>query len=117
MVTMSARKDREQPCQNLKTMFCHLQVCMCHLANIEPVFTVIFEFCVSVCVYIINKGNDGQKRQRLELAGRENRSPKPSSSRPITELQTKPDTPMVPSVRSRVQLLTQKQDGNQLFFH
>lgn len=60
--------------------------------------------------------NDGQKRRRLESAGRENHSPKPSSSGRIIELQTKPDTPMVPSVRSRVQLLTQKRDGSEPFF-
>ncbi|KAM4572183.1 anillin, actin binding protein 2 isoform 2-T2 [Odontesthes bonariensis] len=56
--------------------------------------------------------NDGQKRRRLEAAGQENRSPKPSSSGRLTELETKPDTPMVPSVRSRVQLLTQRRDGD-----
>lgn len=90
---------------------------MCHLAKIQPVFAVIFEFCVSLCIYIIIKGNDDRKRQRLELTGRENRSPNPSSSGTITELQPKPDTPIVPSVRSRVQLLTQKQDGNHLFLN
>ena len=56
--------------------------------------------------------NDGQKRRRLEAAGQENRSPNPSSSGRIAELETKPDTPMVPSVRSRVQELTQRRGGN-----
>ncbi|XP_078805113.1 anillin, actin binding protein 2 isoform X3 [Oryzias latipes] len=57
------------------------------------------------------ENNDGQKRPRLELAGRENQSPKSSSSRRLAELQTKPDTPIVPSVRSRVQLFTQRKEG------
>ncbi|XP_028441724.1 anillin, actin binding protein 2 isoform X6 [Perca flavescens] len=55
--------------------------------------------------------NDGQKRRRLEAAGQENRSPKPSSSVRQAEVETKPDTPMVPSVRSRVQQLTQRREG------
>ncbi|XP_038561792.1 anillin isoform X7 [Micropterus salmoides] len=59
--------------------------------------------------------NDGQKRRRLEAAGEENRSPKPSSSGRLAELDTKPDTPMVPSVRSRVQQLSQRREGNPTF--
>ncbi|XP_068579935.1 anillin, actin binding protein 2 [Cebidichthys violaceus] len=55
--------------------------------------------------------NDGQKRRRLEAAGRENHSPKASSSGRLAELDAKPDTPMVPSVRSRVQQLTQRREG------
>ncbi|XP_068170239.1 anillin, actin binding protein 2 isoform X2 [Antennarius striatus] len=55
--------------------------------------------------------NDGQKRRRLEASGRENRSPKPSSSARLAELEAKPDTPIVPSVRSRVQQLSQRRDG------
>ncbi|XP_076589827.1 anillin, actin binding protein 2 [Chaetodon auriga] len=55
--------------------------------------------------------NDGQKRRRLGAAGQENRSPKPSSSLREAELETKPDTPMVPSVQSRIQQLTQRRDG------
>ncbi|XP_035859223.1 anillin isoform X11 [Sander lucioperca] len=55
--------------------------------------------------------NDGQKRRRLEATGQENRSPKPSSSVRRAEVDTKPDTPMVPSVRSRVQQLTQRREG------
>ncbi|XP_035498388.2 anillin isoform X5 [Scophthalmus maximus] len=51
--------------------------------------------------------NDGQKRRRLEAAGQENQSPIPSSSGRLAELGMKPDTPMVPSVWSRVQQLTQ----------
>ncbi|KAL3062131.1 hypothetical protein OYC64_010107 [Pagothenia borchgrevinki] len=54
--------------------------------------------------------NDGQKRRRLEAAGQENCSPKPSSGRKA-ERETKPDTPMVSSVRSRVQQLTQRREG------
>ncbi|XP_039989192.1 anillin isoform X6 [Xiphias gladius] len=53
--------------------------------------------------------NNGQKRRRLEAAGQENCSPKPSDC--LAELGTKPDTPMVPSVRSRVQQLTQRREG------
>ncbi|XP_063733144.1 anillin, actin binding protein 2 isoform X6 [Eleginops maclovinus] len=56
------------------------------------------------------EGNDGQKRRRLEAAGQENRSPRPSSGRKA-ELMAKPDTPMVSSVRSRVQQLTQRREG------
>lgn len=67
-------------------------------------------------MFIMYKGKDGQKRRRLESAGRENHSPKPSSSGHQIELQTKSDTPMVPSVCSRVQLLTQKRDGSQPVF-
>ncbi|XP_060892312.1 anillin, actin binding protein 2 isoform X9 [Labrus mixtus] len=62
-------------------------------------------------VFISSEESDGQKRRRLEAAGQENRSPKHSSSGRLLELETKPDTPMVPSVRSRVHLLTQRQDG------
>ncbi|MED6248709.1 hypothetical protein ATANTOWER_003890, partial [Ataeniobius toweri] len=54
---------------------------------------------------------DGLKRRRLEAAGRENQSPGLASSRLLAELQPKPDTPIIPSVRSRVQLLTQRNDG------
>ncbi|XP_033978090.1 anillin isoform X7 [Trematomus bernacchii] len=54
--------------------------------------------------------NDGQKRRRLEAAGQENCSPKPSFGRKA-ERETKPDTPMVSSVRSRVQQLTQRREG------
>ncbi|XP_053175935.1 anillin [Scomber japonicus] len=55
--------------------------------------------------------NDGQKRRRLEAAGQENRNPKPSSSRRLADLDMKPDTPIVPSVRSRVEQLTQRREG------
>ncbi|XP_029951584.1 anillin-like [Salarias fasciatus] len=53
---------------------------------------------------------DGQKRRRVEAAGRENRSSNPSSAR-LVEAKTKPDTPIVPSVRSLVQQLSQRGDG------
>ncbi|XP_071345467.1 anillin, actin binding protein 2 isoform X2 [Trachinotus anak] len=62
-------------------------------------------------VFSPSEVNDGQKRRRLDAAGQENRSPKPSSSGCLVELGTKPDTPMVPSVRSRVQQLTQRREG------
>uniref|UniRef100_A0A3Q1B0I6 PH domain-containing protein n=1 Tax=Amphiprion ocellaris TaxID=80972 RepID=A0A3Q1B0I6_AMPOC len=62
-------------------------------------------------VFSATEANDGQKRRRLEASGQENRSPKPSSSGRLAELEMKPDTPMVPSVRSRVQQLTQRRDG------
>lgn len=115
MVKKSRRKDREHPCQTLKTMFC-LQVC----AILPKPTSVCSHYILSMLLFmfIMYKGKDGQKRRRLESAGRENHSPKPSSSGRQIELQTKPDTPMVPSVRSRVQLLTQKRGGNnfKLFF-
>lgn len=68
-----------------------------------------------IFLFNVSDVNDGQKRRRLEAAGQENRSPKPSSSGRQAELETKPDTPMVPSVRSRVQQLTQRRDGNPIF--
>ncbi|XP_028304567.1 anillin, actin binding protein 2 isoform X4 [Gouania willdenowi] len=55
---------------------------------------------------------DGQKRRRLEATGQENRTPKTTfSSGRLLELQTKPDTPIVPSVHSRVLQLSQSIDG------
>ncbi|XP_075931549.1 anillin, actin binding protein 2 isoform X5 [Anarhichas minor] len=66
-------------------------------------------------VFSPSEVDDGQKRRRLEAAGQENRSPKASSSGRLAELDTKPDTPMVPSVRSRVQQLTQRREGNPTF--
>lgn len=68
-----------------------------------------------VILFYISEANDNQKRRRLEAAGQENRSPKPSSSGRFVELETKPDTPIVPSVRSRVQQLSQRRDGNHIF--
>ncbi|KAG7231044.1 hypothetical protein INR49_025074 [Caranx melampygus] len=62
-------------------------------------------------VFSSSEVNDGQKRRRLEAAGQENRSPKPSTSGRSVELGTKPDTPIVSSVRSRVQQLTQRREG------
>ncbi|XP_035013143.1 uncharacterized protein si:dkey-30c15.10 isoform X3 [Hippoglossus stenolepis] len=53
---------------------------------------------------------DGQKRRRLDAAGQENRSPKPSSSGRLAELGIKADTPMVPSVQSRVHQLTHRRE-------
>ncbi|KAM3870020.1 anillin, actin binding protein 2 [Diretmus argenteus] len=55
--------------------------------------------------------NDSQKRRRLERAGQENRSPEPSSSGRSAELEMRPDTPAIASVRSRVQQLTQRREG------
>ncbi|KAM9854734.1 anillin, actin binding protein 2 [Aulostomus maculatus] len=55
--------------------------------------------------------NDGQKRRRLEAEGQENRSPQPSTSARLDELNIKPDTPVVPSVRSRVLQLSQRREG------
>ncbi|XP_021174680.2 uncharacterized protein si:dkey-30c15.10 isoform X1 [Fundulus heteroclitus] len=54
---------------------------------------------------------DGLKRRRLEAAGQENQTPELPSSERRAEFLAKPDTPMIPSVRSRVQLLTQRKDG------
>lgn len=67
---------------------------------------------MNICLFNVSEVNDGQKRRRLEAAGQENRFPKPSSSGRLAELETKPDTPIVPSVRSRVQQLTQRREGN-----
>ncbi|KAM4619187.1 anillin, actin binding protein 2 [Polymixia lowei] len=58
-----------------------------------------------------SKMNDGQKRRRLERAGQENRSPIPSSSGRSAEQELKPDTPAIPSIRSRVHQLTQRREG------
>ncbi|KAM8862099.1 anillin, actin binding protein 2 isoform 4-T4 [Synchiropus picturatus] len=55
--------------------------------------------------------NDGQKRRRLDVAGQENCSPKVSSSGRLAELKKRQDTPIVPSVRSRLEQLTQKHTG------
>ncbi|KAM9808097.1 anillin, actin binding protein 2 [Neosynchiropus ocellatus] len=52
--------------------------------------------------------NDAQKRRRLDVAGQENCSPKLSSSGRLAELKIRQDTPIVPSVRSRLEQLTQK---------
>lgn len=74
-------------------------------------------WCFNACTFVfvhfceISEVNDGQKRRRLEPAGQENRSPKPSSSGRLDELKMKQDTPMVPSVQSRVQQLTQRRQG------
>uniref|UniRef100_A0A3Q3IM81 PH domain-containing protein n=1 Tax=Monopterus albus TaxID=43700 RepID=A0A3Q3IM81_MONAL len=54
--------------------------------------------------------NDGQKRRRLEAPGQENHSPTQSNSVHPAEQGKKPDTPMVPSVCSRVQQLTQRRE-------
>ncbi|XP_062419137.1 anillin, actin binding protein 2 isoform X2 [Pungitius pungitius] len=54
------------------------------------------------------EGNDEKKRRRLEVAGW---SPKPSSSGLQAEFYSKPDTPMVPSVRSRIQQLSRRREG------
>lgn len=82
---------------------------------IEYVYILTAVFIVFFFLSDVSEVNDGQKRRRLGGAGQENRSPKPSSSLRQAELDTKPDTPMVPSVRSRVQQLTQRRDGNPTF--
>ncbi|XP_026168004.1 anillin, actin binding protein 2 isoform X4 [Mastacembelus armatus] len=55
--------------------------------------------------------NDGHKRQRLDRAGQENHSPKRFKSGHLAEQAIKPDTPIVPSIRSRVQQLTRRREG------
>lgn len=56
----------------------------------------------------LSEEKDGQKRRRLEVSSRENWSPKPSSSLArCLELEVKPDTPALPSVRQ----LIQKREG------
>ncbi|XP_029378850.1 anillin, actin binding protein 2 isoform X2 [Echeneis naucrates] len=62
-------------------------------------------------VLFSSEENDGQKRQCLEAPGLENHSPNPYNSGRLVELGTKPDTPVIPSVRSRVQQLTQRREG------
>lgn len=69
-------------------------------------------FVQYIFLFNVSEVNDGQKRRRLEAAGQENCIPKSTSSGRLAELETKPDTPIVPSVRSRVQQLTQRRDGN-----
>uniref|UniRef100_A0A3Q3W9S9 PH domain-containing protein n=1 Tax=Mola mola TaxID=94237 RepID=A0A3Q3W9S9_MOLML len=59
----------------------------------------------------LSDSEDNVFLRRFEAADQENRSPKPSSSGCHPALEKKPDTPIVPSVRSRVQQLTQRQDG------
>ncbi|KAL0968257.1 hypothetical protein UPYG_G00264380 [Umbra pygmaea] len=62
--------------------------------------------------------SDFQKRRRLEVLGEENFCPnKKSSSRNqlrSAEIEVKPDTPAIYSVRSRVQQLTQGREGGPL---
>lgn len=120
-LSVSTWRDREPLCQILRTMFSHHQVCLsvypCSSASSQyswhicNSFSVIYLPLLIVLVYI-SEVNDGQKRRRLGVAGQENRSPKPSTSGRLFELGTKPDTPIVPSVHSRVQQLTQRRDGN-----
>lgn len=86
----------------ISSVLLHFHSCLCSY--------VLWCFCIFLSD--ASEVNDGQKRRRLEASGQENRSPKPSSSGRIAELETKPDTPMVPSVRSRVQELTQRRGGN-----
>lgn len=76
--------------------------------------TYVFSCNLKLWSYV-SEGKDGQKRQRLEAAGQENHSPKHSSSGHHPEPGTKPDTPIVPSVRSRVLQLTQRRGGNPVF--
>lgn len=68
--------------------------------------------------YPVLEVNDVQKRRRLKLLGEENVSPnKSSSSRDhlcCAELEVKPDTPALCSVRSRVQQLTQRREGKRI---
>lgn len=85
------------------------------LCLLKNAYTVVLGFHVpasSFFFFCFSEVRDGQKRRRLEAAGQENQTPKPSTSRRLVEQETKPDTPMVPSIRSRVLQLTQRQDGN-----
>lgn len=50
-----------------------------------------------------SEGKDEQKRRRLESSSQENWSPKPSSLGRSLELEVKPDTPAIPSVRQLIQ--------------
>jgi len=124
---MPTRRGRENLCQIQMIISSQHQVCLClylHILIITHdfhIFTKVFAgisfrdlhlFFLTSFVFVVSEVSDGQKRRRLEAAGQENWSPKPSSSGRLAELETKPDTPMVPSVRSRVQLLTQRRDGN-----
>ncbi|XP_046889394.1 anillin [Hypomesus transpacificus] len=51
----------------------------------------------------ISEGKDEQKRRRLESSSQENWSPKPSSLGRSLEMEIKPDTPAIPSVRQLIQ--------------
>ncbi|KAL1257096.1 hypothetical protein QQF64_012641 [Cirrhinus molitorella] len=54
------------------------------------------------------------KKRRLAAGGEENLDPRKSPSRTgsrLTELEVKPDTPAIASIRSRVQQLSQRRDG------
>ena len=69
--------------------------------------------CIYHHVCVLGK-HDGQKRRRLESAGQENRSPTPSVSGRRAELEVKPDTPAITSVRSRLELLSQTHEGEKV---
>lgn len=89
-----------------------------HIPSSLGLFHILWlMLCLCLSQFFLSEMNDGQKRRRLEAAGQENRSPKPSSSGRIAELEMKPDTPMVPSIRSRVQQLTRRQDGKTESLH
>ncbi|MEQ2158233.1 hypothetical protein GOODEAATRI_010193 [Goodea atripinnis] len=78
----------------------------------NQIFVIVLCKCLTPVRFALSGIKDGLKRRRLEAAGRENQSPELASSRLLAEFQPKPDTPIIPSVRSRVQLLTQRNDGN-----
>lgn len=84
----------------MKTVFVGVNICKLHVWS-------------SLCIFplYVSEINDGQKRRRLEAPGVENQSPKPSNSGRIAELGIKADTPIVPSIFSRVQQLTQRREG------
>ncbi|XP_067357815.1 anillin, actin binding protein 2 isoform X2 [Channa argus] len=58
-----------------------------------------------------SEGNDGQKRRCLEAPGQENHSPNQPTSADLVEVGTKPDPPIVPSVRPRILQLSQRREG------
>ncbi len=95
----------------INTVCLHLQQCYVHLCS------YVHLWLLSLFIFLTNVSevNDGQKRRRLVAAGQENCDPKPSPSVRLVELEKKPDTPIVPSVRSRVQQITQRRDDDPTF--
>lgn len=124
MATIWAWRDREHRCRIQRTITAQHQVCLW----LKPMSRFLLLYIYKIYIYLqegvpfacrlcltVSETNDSQKRRRLEAAGQENHCPEASSSGRRAELETKPDTPIVPSVRSRVQQLTQRRDGKWLF--
>lgn len=101
-------------------LFCFNSLLVCTSVNLNcKIFPIIVPGChvsgLHNFLFCLSEVRDSQKRRRLEAAGQENQNPKPTCSRRL-EQETKPDTPMVPSIRSRVLQLTQRPDGKSTRF-